>query len=151
MYIWNICIELLSCCSCLNSAYQFVNSTINNCPPIWPICSLCLCHCLLKCSCLCCCSISFLPACLLQQLPSYWQMVASVKRFTSRRCLCSAACRVFTPPHEPAAVLQPLGHTHEHSSLLCLPLDNCAADCPHFRLEIILKTFTQLNAVCLPI
>lgn len=36
-------------------------------------------------------------------------------------------------------------------SLLCLPLDNCAADCPHFRLEIILKTFTQLALYMCPI
>lgn len=36
--------------------------------------------------------------------------------------------------------------------LLCyaLPLDNCAVDCPHFRLEIILKTFTQLALYMCP-
>lgn len=107
----------------------------------------------------------------LPQLPSYWQWlnvarlrVASQHRIASHRIESPLfAARLCLPSLYLLSLLLPSPTWHIYHiwfraarlerfpSLLCLPLDNCAADCPHFRLEIILKTFTQLALYMCPV
>lgn len=97
------------------------------------------------------------------------QLLAMVKRCSSPSRIFFVRCAaVFTFSLSPAASIYrlPRGLVVRGSAvttsgfgrrvwsvlLLCyaLPLDNCAVDCPHFRLEIILKTFTQLALYMCP-
>lgn len=107
----------------------------------------------------------------LPQLPSYWQWLnvarlrlASQHRIASHRIESPLfAARLCLPSLYLLSLLLPSPTWHIYHiwfraarlerfpSLLCLPLDNCAADCPHFRLEIILKTFTQLALYMCPV